>query len=838
MGFSSAKNDSPRSSRSRLSTSDDGLLSPDSFLGHYPWPSTSTVAHKNYETRHMPDDAEKAKQIEAFYRDLVWSEPSKAKDVLRTQQGPRAPKTCEWIMDAPELKNWLEPGAENKHILWISGNYGRGKSTMAVYLAEKLTSKFTNDAANTCAYFFCDSKDSKRNTVQGILRGLLSQLFQNNPHLLNDRIRRRHVYRGARVFEKPEALWNLLVEVAYRSDRRIFCIIDGLDECDAHSRTVLLELIEQTFHGSRPSAKLNLLVLSRPSPKIYEYLGEFVHRDLDSFPQSKNDVEIFIDQRVQHIALKRGYSGTSTTQVKRVFQAKCEYNFQWVRLASENICKLRPEDAVKYLKGLPNGSEMPTHNSSLNQKRDNFEHIGFGYTDEDREKHHARLKSPFVSAILTGRVEMLAFLLNQGAPLTPYTIRAAARWGSPAMLQTIMTIRRNEISRDQDLSCSAAECASANMMNIIFTHPSFRWSDAAMTGAIRNEHNGLEILELLFKLHGNDIELDEWMMGNIAGICHPRIMDYLLTEHGSRIEINAAVAEKAIENRQGPAMLRILLKHRPQEGIIDEDLMTLALANNRCRPDFMAIFVELPRTEVEFTKEVVLAAIASPQQETDDWAPEVLEMLLSHRAADVDIDEEIVMETLLGLGYPGLQVLLEYKDESVRVTQALLDAAAGVCSAKEFRELVGRAEDDFQITQDMLINTTLNARHGDRILPVMLGFLKGSLTIGQEALGAFLQVGHIGFKSLLILLLRDRGCRVSVTRGALRSWIRDEKICRGSLAFLLVALHSGWCKLADDVSGPRCERLEALIKHYAELEDVRRVFVEAMERSKKEMRAS
>ncbi|KAM0245388.1 hypothetical protein ACHAP5_005471 [Fusarium lateritium] len=838
MGFSSAKNESPLSSRSRFSSSDDGLLSPDSFLGHYPWPSTSTVAHKRYETRHMPDDAEKAKQIDAFYRDLVWSQPSKAKDALRTQQGPRAPQTCEWIMDAPEFKNWLAPESENKHVLWLSGNYGRGKSTMAVYLAEKLTSKFAADNVNTCAYFFCDSKDSRRNTVQGILRGLLSQLFQNHPHFLSDRIRRRHVYRGSRVFEKPEALWNLLVEVAFRSDRRIFCVIDGLDECDAHSRTVLLELIEQTFHGSKPSANLSLLVLSRPSSKIYEYLGEFVHRDLDSFPQSKNDVEIFIDQRVRHIAMKRGYSSTSTTQVKRVFQAKCEYNFHWVRLASENICKLRPEDAVKYLKGLPNGSEMPTCNASVNQKRDNLEHIGFGYTDEDREKHHARLKSPFVSAILTGRVEMLAFLLRQGAPLTPYTIRAASRWGSSAMLQTIMTIRRNEISRDQDLSCSAAECATAEMMNIIFTHPDFRWSDAAMTGAIRNEQHGLQILELLFQLHGSEIELDEWMMGNIAGVCHPRIMDYLLTEHGARIEINTTVAEKAIENRQGPAMLRVLLKHRPHEGFVDEELMTLALANTRCRPDFMAIFVEMPRNEVQFTKEVVLAAIASPQQDTDDWAPEVLEMLLAHRAADIDIDEEIVMETLLELGYPGIQVLLEHKEESVRVTQVLLDAAAGVCSAKEFRELVSEAEDDFQITQDMLINTTLNARHGDRVLPVMLGYLKGSLNIGQEALEAFLKVGHIGFTSLLILLLRDRGCRVNVTRGALRSWIRDEQICRGSLAFLLVALHSGWCKLVEDLSGSRCERLAALIKHYAESEDVRRTFVEAMDRSKKEMRAS
>ncbi|RGP59921.1 vegetative incompatibility het-e-1 [Fusarium longipes] len=835
MGYSSMSNDSPRSSMSRLS--DESPMSPDSFLGHYPWPSTSTVAHKRYESRHILTDADKKKQIEAFYRDLVWSDPSIAKDALRTQQGPRAPKTCEWIMGAQEVKNWLKPETESQHVLWLSGNHGRGKSTMAVYLAEKLTSDFATDSANTCAYFFCDSKDVLRNSAQGILRGLLSQVFQNHPHLLSDRIRRRHAYRGARVFEKPQALWNLLVEVAFRSDRHIFCVVDGLDECDANSRTVLLELIEETFHGEKLAKNLSLVITSRPSSKIYEYLGDFTHRDLDSFSQSKHDVEVFINQRVRHIASKRSWSGTSTTQVKRVFQAKSEYNYHWVRYASESICKLRSaEDAIKFLKGLPNGSEYPTNSASLNQKRDNVEHLGFGNTDEDREKHHARLKSPFVSAILTGRVEMLAFLLKKGESMSTYTIRAAAKWGCVGMLQTIMTLRQDEISRDQDLSCAAAECTTVEMMNLIFRHREFRWSDAAMTGAIRNERHGLDIIRLLLKLHGNDIELDEWMMGNIASVCHPRIMDYLLTEHGRRIQITTAVAERAIENRHGPAMLRVLLKHRAHEGFVDEELVILALANTRSRPDFMAIFLEMPRSQVLFTKDVVLSAIASPDKDSDDWAPEVLEMLLKNRADDVEIDEEIAIEVLWELGYPGLQVIFEYKNESVRVTQGILDAAAGVCSAKEFPKLVERAEDNFKITQDMLINTTLNVRHGDRLLPVMQRYLKGSLSIGQDAIEAFLKAGQSGFKSLLVLLLRDRGCRVNLTRGALRSWIRDNQVCRGSLAFLFVALHSGWCKLSDEVTGSRCERLEALIKHYAELDDVRHTFAEAMERSKKEMR--
>ena len=78
------------------------------------------------------DDADKEKQIEAFYNDLIWLDPSYAKDALRTQQGPRAPKTCEWIMNVPEVKSWLQPESENQQVLWLSGTPGRGKSTLAM----------------------------------------------------------------------------------------------------------------------------------------------------------------------------------------------------------------------------------------------------------------------------------------------------------------------------------------------------------------------------------------------------------------------------------------------------------------------------------------------------------------------------------------------------------------------------------------------------------------------------------------------------------------------------------------------------------------------------------
>ena len=102
-------------------------------------------------------------------RNLFLTDPADDKNALKRRKGERAPGTCEWILETEELKKWLGPTTNtecNANILWLYGNPGTGKSTMAITMAEELPNQSPFVYGDkTLAYFFCDSSSEDRRTV-------------------------------------------------------------------------------------------------------------------------------------------------------------------------------------------------------------------------------------------------------------------------------------------------------------------------------------------------------------------------------------------------------------------------------------------------------------------------------------------------------------------------------------------------------------------------------------------------------------------------------------------------------------------------------------------------
>lgn len=98
-------------------------------------------------------------------RDLFVTDPFDDKNALKRKKGDRARGTCEWILGIEELTVWLgsEPTADP--LLWLHGNPGTGKSTMAIFLAEELSTSFSSTDGKSLAYFFCDSANDTRKTA-------------------------------------------------------------------------------------------------------------------------------------------------------------------------------------------------------------------------------------------------------------------------------------------------------------------------------------------------------------------------------------------------------------------------------------------------------------------------------------------------------------------------------------------------------------------------------------------------------------------------------------------------------------------------------------------------
>ncbi|KAE8422195.1 nucleoside phosphorylase domain-containing protein [Aspergillus pseudocaelatus] len=121
----------------------------------------------------------------ACLQNLFNTDPADDKSALRRRKGERAPGTCNWILEADELKNWLRPyegSEEGSNVLWLYGNPGTGKSTMAITLTEELPQKASQ----------------KEN-----------------------------------VFRSFDALWSVFMRMSKDPDiKGVYGIIDALDECD------------------------------------------------------------------------------------------------------------------------------------------------------------------------------------------------------------------------------------------------------------------------------------------------------------------------------------------------------------------------------------------------------------------------------------------------------------------------------------------------------------------------------------------------------------------------------------------------------------------------------
>jgi hypothetical protein len=130
-----------------------------------------------------------------------------------------------------------------------------------------------------------------------------------------------------------------------------------LDECDHESQ---LALINQTFskHSSKNShSSIHILITSRPYPEIGQHLTKFNGKDLASYPEVKEDLQVFIREKVNDLSQKIKYPKELALEISQILEEKAKGTFMWVGIACGELTKIRfrCRDAVKTLEKLPRG---------------------------------------------------------------------------------------------------------------------------------------------------------------------------------------------------------------------------------------------------------------------------------------------------------------------------------------------------------------------------------------------------------------------------------------------------------------------------------------------------
>ena len=120
----------------------------------------------------------------------------------------------------------------------------------------------------------------------------------------------------------------------------VYCILDGLDECDEASLEVLLNKFKALFStkfGESSACYFNLIVVSRDLPDfIPEVLSSFsrIRLDLDADTDVNNDIHRFIEVKVDELSAYKQYLEPLRVYVKKVFQDRVEGTFLWVGIVA------------------------------------------------------------------------------------------------------------------------------------------------------------------------------------------------------------------------------------------------------------------------------------------------------------------------------------------------------------------------------------------------------------------------------------------------------------------------------------------------------------------------
>ncbi|TFB01754.1 hypothetical protein CCMA1212_006453 [Trichoderma ghanense] len=746
---------------------------------------------------------EQKPEAEACLRDLFLTDPRDDRIALKRKKGDRAQGTCEWIIGTEEITAWLGSGqkvrseGQTNNILWLHGHPGTGKSTMAIFLTEELPKTFSETDGKTLAYFFCDSNFDKQRSAVSIVRGLLLQLIQQHPQLL-DYLMPRYRERGAKLFDSFDALWEIFMTAAAdQSTGHKYCIIDALDECDHESQEVLLRQLQDTFDGNQDT-NLRILITSRPYPEIQEYLGQFPNTDLATFSNAKQDLELCIEEKLARLSQRKHYAQKLKDQISALLRHKAEGTFLWVGLACKELENVPSKDALKLLQDMPKGLH------SLYQRL-----LDTALAQSAEPNIIKRILSFVVVALRPLSVDELATSCELHQDETDMETRLQFTREHVASCRLMVKIQDDKILllhqsvkdyltgsgsgyyidtlvANADMACRCVDLLIDDFQHVIDPY------DDIVSYAIRswfiharNAQSRCEVRERqkeffklesrcrdrwLWRIQSTDPEFmpQEPSVLHVAGFWGiPGLVDYVANQHSSQFEqmmsaLSSGVTpmDLAIYSGHTETVIRFL-----QLGAtVTQKSATLAVDKRTARKEMLQLLFDLKGTELVISEHTVTYA-AAHQAHGDEF----IELLLKERGHEIRVTERI-LDAAVSNSWKHNEIvtmLIGHLDATVAIGDKIVSGIAQRCSGKVMSLLLDHQGDQIRIDESTARAAAKNASHGEEVMALLLKRRGVGITITEEVVVNAARNKH-GHK-LLALLLKERGHEIVITHDIVKA---------------------------------------------------------------------
>ncbi|KAL7925830.1 WD40-repeat-containing domain protein [Trichoderma austrokoningii] len=320
------------------------------------------VEHVNMEGNsrlHVGNVVHIHQPVDRCLMDLRSIDPKDDKARIEAIKGGLLKKSYDWILTHKDFQSWLND--ENKHLLWIRGDPGKGKTMLHCGIINELEEKKEkkDKTGGLLSYFFCQASDRRMNSATAVLRGLVYMLVKDDASLL-EHVQKRYKSAGDALFKDSNAFFALseilsnILKDLNKQRQQTYIVIDALDECVTDLGN-LLRFLEQK---SGAYSHVKWLVSSRDWPQVTEGMEMTekmsIRLELNEASISKA-VSAYIDHRVERLTQSKGYKDTMEKDIRQYLKYNSNNTFLWVALVCRNLEKITLKSATQLMKECPPG---------------------------------------------------------------------------------------------------------------------------------------------------------------------------------------------------------------------------------------------------------------------------------------------------------------------------------------------------------------------------------------------------------------------------------------------------------------------------------------------------
>ena len=274
---------------------------------------------------------------------LDWVSDVKYENLHNDERRAAMAQTGQWLLDHKDYKDWRS--IPESSALWLNGFMGSGKSCLSHAVIDDLKNSNNTQLGQRVAYFYIDGTDARgaRDYATKIMRCLLKQLADvgASGKLLKAVTRAYEEHAGKGDLTNKQSAE--LIQEILRGNSTTYLVVDGLDECNEHSQSVLIKCLFQL--SSNRTGHVKIFLASRPNPLVENLTKVLNLSTIDVKNNNLQDIDKLIANHARKSAedpslqyLYRHDGGEDLlTKVIEILSKHAGGMFRWVQMAFEHL---------------------------------------------------------------------------------------------------------------------------------------------------------------------------------------------------------------------------------------------------------------------------------------------------------------------------------------------------------------------------------------------------------------------------------------------------------------------------------------------------------------------